>query len=446
MNLFKFILGCENMHNRKAKHVKSLRIGILFILFIAIISPFAASTIYIPQEIKIIEGREHQFKFNLPLQANIKAQGQGVLKVNNKPIGEEKVNINLGKPFSIQSNSKGTLDVQLKLLGILPLKTLKVDVISPMEVVPCGMTVGVNVETDGIMVLGTGNIHGIDGKVYEPCKGILEAGDLILKINGKNLNNKQELIDFIEKNGEKEFKIVIKRHNELFESSIKAIKSKEDNTLKIGAWVRDQTQGIGTITYYNPSNKSFGALGHGITDVDTKKLMPIKKGKIMKAEITSIKKGQKGIPGELTGPIFDSEESRLGIIKLNTSQGVFGKIRDEKIKLLPGETVPIALQHEISEGEAVIRSNISGDCIEEFKIYIQKVSNFQQDLSKGLIIKIIDPRLLDKTNGIVQGMSGSPILQNGKLIGAVTHVFVQDPTKGYGIFIESMLKKENLME
>jgi stage IV sporulation protein B len=430
----------------KKKHCKSLKIGILFIFLIAFISPFIASFLYIPEEIQLVAGREHEFKFNVPLQAKIVSDQQGVLKVNNRPIDQKDIDISLQEPFSIQSDEKGTLDVKLKLLGVLPLKTVKVDVISPMEVVPCGMTVGVNVATDGIMVLGTGNVNGIDGKVYEPSKGVLESGDLILEVNGKPLENKEQLIDFIENSNNKKLKMKVKREDEIIEASIQPIKSQEDKRFKIGAWVRDQTQGIGTITYYNPNSNSFGALGHGITDIDTKKLMPIKSGKIMKAEITSIKKGQKGIPGELTGAIYDTEESRIGSVELNTTQGIFGKIDPHKSDMLPNETVPIGLQHEIHEGKAVIRSNISGNKIEEFDIYIQKISKFNQDASKGMIVKITDPRLLDKTNGIVQGMSGSPILQDGKLIGAITHVFVQDPTKGYGIFIESMLKKEDLME
>lgn len=434
------------MKSRNTKYKKTLVIGVLFILFVTVISPFAASFFYIPEEIKMIAGREHEFKFNVPLQANIASDKQGVLKINNKAVDKNDIDISLQEPFSIQSEEKGTLDVKLKLLGIVPIKTVKVDVISPMEVVPCGMTVGVNVTTDGIMVLGTGNVNGTDGKVYEPSRGILQSGDLILEVNGRHLENKQQLIDSIEGSNKQQLKMKIKRQDEIIETKIQPIKSKEDKQYKIGAWVRDQTQGIGTVTYYNPNTKSFGALGHGITDIDTKKLMPIKDGKIMKADITSIKKGQKGIPGELTGAIYDTEESRIGKVKINTLHGIFGKIDINKMDVLPKKTIPIALQHEIHEGEAVIRSNISGDKIEEFDIYIQKVAKFNQDISKGMIVKITDPRLLSKTNGIVQGMSGSPIIQGGKLIGAVTHVFVQDPTKGYGIFIENMLKKEEYME
>lgn len=425
---------------------KFLRFAVLFVIFVLLISPYAASYYYIPKEIKMMAGRNHDFEFNLPLQAKISSEKIGVLKFNNKPIESNNFQIDLRSPFSVQPTEQATLDVKLKFLGIVPLKTVKVDIISQKELVPCGMTVGVNVSTDGIMVLGTGTVISEDGKEYTPSRGILKTGDLILKVNEKSIENKEELISAIENSNGKVLKMTIKRDNELLEIYVTPIKSEIDKSYKIGAWVRDETQGIGTITYYNPKSYTFGALGHGITDIDTRKIIPIKNGKIMKAEITSIKKGQRGIPGELTGAIYDTEEAQLGTIELNTSQGIFGKLDPKKMKAFPKKSFPIAFQNEIHEGKAIILSNISGDKIEEFEIVIQKVSRFQQDISKGMIIKITDPRLLDKTNGIIQGMSGSPIIQDEKLVGAVTHVFVHDPTKGYGIFIENMLKNESNLE
>jgi len=425
---------------------KFLRFAVLFVIFVLLISPYAASYYYIPKEIKMMAGRNHDFEFNLPLQAKISSEKIGVLKFNNKPIESNNFQIDLRSPFSVQPTEQATLDVKLKFLGIVPLKTVKVDIISQKELVPCGMTVGVNVSTDGIMVLGTGTVISEDGKEYTPSRGILKTGDLILKVNEKSIENKEELISAIENSNGKVLKMTIKRDNELLEIYVTPIKSEIDKSYKIGAWVRDETQGIGTITYYNPKSYTFGALGHGITDIDTRKIIPIKNGKIMKAEITSIKKGQRGIPGELTGAIYDTEEAQLGTIELNTSQGIFGKLDPKKMKAFPKKSFPIAFQNEIHEGKAIILSNISGDKIEEFEIVIQKVSRFQQDISKGMIIKITDPRLLDKTNGIIQGMSGSPIIQDEKLVGAVTHVFVHDPTKGYGIFIENMLKNESDLE
>jgi len=319
----------------KNKNKKSLRCGIVFIIFILFISPYAASYYYIPKEIKMMAGRNHDFEFNLPLQAKITTEKIGVLKFNNKPIESNNFQIDLRSPFSIHPTQQSSFNVKLKLLGLVPLKTVKVDIIPPKEVIPCGMTVGVNVSTEGIMVLGTGSVIAMNGEEVTPSRGILKTGDLILKVNGKSLENKEELISFIENSKGKSLNITIKRDNELIETSITPIQTSIDKSYKIGAWVRDKTQGIGTITYYNPKNNIFGALGHGITDIDTRQTIPIKDGKIMKAEITSIKKGQRGMPGELTGAIYDTKEALLGTIELNSNQGIFGKIEHDKIKYFP---------------------------------------------------------------------------------------------------------------
>lgn len=416
---------------------------IIFILTVAvsviILSPFIL-TIFLPEEIHLIEGEEHLFKFNLPVEANIVDEGELVLNINNNPVSEN-IHIDLSKSFTVLSQNKGAVDVELKLFGMIPLKTVKVDVISDMQVVPCGNTIGVKINTDGVMVLGTGYVNSEDGNSYEPSKGIIKSGDLILQANDVKLENKEQLIEQIEKSNGNPINLEIKRDDEVVQASINPIKSVDDKLYKAGIWVRDSTQGIGTITYYNPQSGKFGALGHGILDVDTSKLMSVKDGQITDSKITSVKKGQKGEPGELIGSILS--ENVFGNIKTNTPYGIYGNINGKVSKNLPTETMTIGLQQEVHEGKAFIRSNILDGEIKEYEINIQSVSRFSNDDSKGMIIKITDPRLLENTNGIVQGMSGSPIIQDGKLIGAVTHVFVQDPTKGYGIFIENMLKQEN---
>lgn len=399
----------------------------------------------LPAEIRMIAGKSHEFEFNLPLEAKIMAEKQGVLKVNHQPVTEN-IHINLRKPFHIESSEIGTLNVQLQLFGVIPLKKLKVDIIPDMMMIPSGKTVAVRIQTDGIMVLGTGVVTGVDGDIHEPSKGLLQSGDLIMSVNGNQVLTAQELVENIADLGEKPIQLQIKREEETLETWVQPVKNKDEQTYKLGIWVRDSTQGIGTLTYINPETMTYGALGHGITDVDTKQLMPIRKGNIMKTEITTIRKGEKGAPGELSGAIVETADTIIGSVDVNTSQGVFGKINREQQKDdLLKDAIPIALQHDVEEGPAIIRSNISGDIVEEFTIEIQKITRYNDQTAKGMIIKITDPRLLDQTNGIVQGMSGSPIIQNGKLIGAVTHVFVQEPSKGYGIFIENMLKKEKDM-
>ena len=228
----------------------------------------------------------------------------------------------------------------------------------------------------------------------------------------------------------------------MIQTEIVPIYSEKDNEYKIGTWIKDGTQGIGTLTYVDPETLDFGALGHGITDSDLKKLIPIKQGEITKASITSIKKGEKGEPGEISGIIEYSDPSIIGSVSQNTSLGIFGKINDNGVDYLCHKKIPVAFQNEVHEGKATILASITGEGVGEYEVYVQKVAQYSTEPTKGMIVKITDERLLDLTHGIVQGMSGSPIIQDGKLIGAITHVFVQDPTKGYGIFIENMLNTD----
>ncbi|HBY19913.1 MAG TPA: SpoIVB peptidase, partial [Clostridiales bacterium] len=307
--------------------------------------------------------------------------------------------------------------------------------------VPVGKVTGIRIFTDGIMVLGTGYVNGKDGHIYEPSKRALRTSDLILEANNEKVDDKNSLINIVEKAGDKDVTLKINRKGNIIYEKITPILSNEDE-YKIGIWVRDSTQGIGTITYYNPSTGNYGALGHGIVDVDTSELMTVRTGKLLKSNISCIKKGERGTPGELMGIIIDTARTNFGSVIKNTGYGIFGKLNDRYKKSIQTPETDIALKEEIKLGKAYIYSDVLGDGIEKYEIEIQSVNTLSYDISKGVIIKITDKRLLEATNGIVQGMSGSPIIQNGKIIGAVTHVFVNDPTKGYGIFIENMLKEE----
>lgn len=307
-----------------------------------------------------------------------------------------------------------------------------------IQVVPCGITVGVKLNTKGVIVLGTGKIKTNNGEIDPPQ--FLKSGDLILKANGKIVGSKEELIKCIEASNQ--LNLEIKRNNRISDVNIKPIKNSSGKN-KIGIWVRDSTQGIGTMTYYNPATNKFGALGHGITDIDTQQLMSVKYGDIRKTQILSIIKGECGIPGEILGDITHSE--KIGNIKLNNKYGIYGSVDSQALKNIPHDKLPIQTKNNIHEGPATIRSNIDNGTIKDYSAFVETVNKITPDDSKGMIIRITDGRLLAKTNGIIQGMSGSPIIQDNKLIGAITHVFVHEPSKGYGIFIENMLKQEKLI-
>lgn len=413
-----------------------LTVGIFFAFFIYFITCY----VRLPNYINVTEGIIHEFSFKMPLEATIYPENIGVMQINNKP-ADSNITVSLSEPLSIEATESGQATMTFNAFGV-PLKKIVLDVAPIVEVIPCGMTIGVKISTEGIMVLGLGSVNGEDGSSHKPSEGILKSGDLILIANGEDLESKDQFIKIIEKCDDK-INLKLRRDNELIDALITPVKSTDDNKKKIGVWVRDSTQGIGTVTYYNPSSGKFGALGHGILDVDTKRLMSVKSGEIRESEIVSVKKGQKGSPGELVGEI---KRQIIGDVKVNTQFGIYGSMFGSPSKNFIKEKMRIALQSEIHEGPATILSNITGQDIKEYDVYIESVNRHSSDDSKGLVVKITDPDLLSKTNGIVQGMSGSPIIQDGKLIGAITHVFVQDPTKGYGIFIENMLKYESEFE
>ncbi|MDR2940802.1 MAG: SpoIVB peptidase [Clostridiales bacterium] len=400
---------------------------------------FITSIIVFPENIKLIEGEKQYFHFRLPIEATIEPDTVSALKINNKPV-RGNLKINLYENTELLAEESGTANMTLNAFGI-DVKDVKLDFLpdDELNVIPCGSTIGVEIKTDGILVLATDYLTNIDGKNVCPAENILQTGDAILKINGKDLVDQTDLKDEIE-NSTGEVSLEIKRGPEISHIKIIPETAKKDGKRKIGVHVRDKTKGIGTLTYYHPESRVFGALGHGIVDIDTKQIMDIKDGNIYRARIGDIIKGKKGAPGELSGKIIDNES--IGSIKKNDPLGIYGIIDENDVSYFNAEKKKIGLQNDIHEGPAKVLTNVEDEIVKEYDIYIDSVNKYTKDDSKGMVIRITDPELLSKTNGIVQGMSGSPILQDEKVIGAVTHVFVQDPTKGYGIFIENMLKQE----
>lgn len=311
------------------------------------------------------------------------------------------------------------------------------EAISEDTVLVGGMPVGIYMETDGVMVLDTEHIKGVDGVEYEPASHLVKCGDYITGFNGRSIDSKKELMDALKTLDEDEVVLQLRREDETIDVKLKPVECGA-NEYKLGIWVRDNVQGLGTITFLTGKSE-FGALGHGIHDTDTNVLLSIADGTLYKTSIHSIKKGENGIPGSMEGIIVYNGYNKLGTIVKNTDAGIYGKV--DKIDDLFFEQIPVqaASKDEIEIGEATIRCFVDNG-VEEYNIMVTDIDYSGHEVNKGLVIQVTDPKLLEKTGGIIQGMSGSPILQNGKLIGAVTHVFVQDSTKGYGIFIENMLE------
>lgn len=303
-------------------------------------------------------------------------------------------------------------------------------------VIPLGRAVGIKMFSDGVLVVGLSEIATADG-AQAPARACgLREGDIITHINSEEVDTIEEIQEILQSSGDEKLSIQAMRGDKKVQMTARAAQCTADGSYKLGAWIRDSMAGIGTMTFYDPNTGLFGALGHGISDVDTAMLMPLQSGSIMYAEVTDVEKGAAGAPGELHGAF--KADSDLGELYSNTKSGVFGELADTS---LAGDIKPveIASRSEVQVGKATILSNIAGNKVAEYEVEITRLYPENPNDTRNLMLKVTDQRLLIATGGIVQGMSGSPILQNGKLVGAVTHVLVNDPTQGYGILAENML-------
>lgn len=322
---------------------------------------------------------------------------------------------------------------KLMLYNIVPVKTVDVNVVNEPMLIPCGTPFGIKLFTNGVVIVGVADIQTSSGAVNPASISGIKVGDVITSVNEKAITTNSEIAALMAASEGKKMKLTIRRDNVSMNVDIQPVLSQVDNTYKAGLWVRDSTAGIGTLTFYNPATKSFGGLGHGVCDTDTNELMPLLNGDILPVTINGISKGERGAPGELRG--YFSTDDAIGSLQANEPSGVFGVLYSAP----KGKAMPVGLKQDVKPGAAKILTTIDGKGPQYYDVQIEKIDYRDSITSKNLVLHITDQKLLNKTGGIIQGMSGSPILQNGKLVGAVTHVFVNDPTRGYGVFAENML-------
>lgn len=313
-----------------------------------------------------------------------------------------------------------------------------ISVLPEVVLVPGGQSIGVRMDVKGVLIVGLEEIETVTGEYVNPgLLAGLQIGDTIMEINGTKVYRAAEVQQIINQIGG-DVHLKVQRKDEIVDLFITPVVAKSDRLYKLGVWVKDKTAGIGTLTFYNPSDNSFGALGHAIVDPETGSLLSVAEGELLQAEVQSIKEGKAGTPGEIRG-IFYEADAPLGDLTKNTIFGIFGTMYDQLKNPIYSEPLVVAYQDQVVKGPAYILTTLDEKTVEKFEIEIEKVTRQTLPDSKSMVIRVTDPRLLGKSGGIVQGMSGSPIIQNGRIIGAVTHVFVNNPQKGYGIFIEWML-------
>lgn len=387
----------------------------------------------IPSVIHVKAGEEQSLDLGVPAKAQIiRVSGQG-----SSNIPQDEVVIDLNRPVTMKADGTSQYRMEVKLFGFLPFKQVGIHVIEDRKLIPVGVPIGIYMKTDGVLVIGVGDFVGEDGMKHSPAKNILHSGDYIHAVNQVPVDQKDEVIRLVEESNGQEVILGIERDDETMEVKIQPARD-QNGTYKIGTWVRDNAQGVGTMTYMD-ADGHFGALGHGINDVDTSTLMKMEDGTLYQTKIVSIEKGKIGKPGEMVGVIVYSDDRILGDITVNSESGIFGTCNRKAMDMAVQEPLSVGLKQEIVEGPAQVLCTVNG-VTRYYDMEITAIHLDHDNVNRGLEIKITDPELIQQTGGIVQGMSGAPIVQNGKLIGAVTHVLVQDSTRGYGIFAESMLQ------
>lgn len=313
-------------------------------------------------------------------------------------------------------------------ISVLPEKTL----------IPGGHSIGVRMEVKGVLITGLAEVEMVTGERVNPgLLAGLQIGDTILEIDGVKVYRAAEVQEIINQIGG-DVRLKVQRKDQLVELVISPVQAKEDRLYKLGVWVKDKTAGIGTLTFFDPTTKVFGALGHAIVDPETGSLLSVAEGELLQAEVQSVKEGKSGTPGEIRG-IFYEADAPLGDLSKNTNFGIFGTSYEPMENPLYPDPLVVAYQDQVEKGPAYILTTLDGNRMERYSIEIEKITRQKEPDSKSMVIRVTDSRLLSKSGGIVQGMSGSPIIQNNRIVGAVTHVFVNNPEKGYGIFIEWML-------
>ena len=403
--------------------------GVVLAMFLGLgyFSPMQQTLRTLPDTLVLTQGQVQTLRLSPQLQLVAQAGEMAVSSSEDETLGQ----------VELVSETAGTSELMLSLMGIIPLKKVEVQVSPEKRLIPGGSAIGVAMRTDGVLVVGTSDLS----EYASPASlcGI-KPGDVLRTVDGVKIVSAQQLTELIAQLGEKPLPVEYARDGAVFTTTLTPKLDSSTGTVRIGAWVRDSTAGVGTLSFYDPETGSYAALGHAITDGDTGQVLTVSQGQILKADVVAVQRGQKGAPGELKGS-FLMDPVTLGDIRKNCSLGIYGTMDEAPANALYPDGLPIGLRSGVHEGAATILSSVDGTGVQEFAVEITSVNQQSAPAPKSMVIKVTDQRLLDATGGIVQGMSGSPIIQDGRLIGAVTHVFVSDPTQGYGLYIDWMLQE-----
>ena len=407
--------------------MKKIFFRLLLVFFLLVIYMYIIVWQNLPDQLVLFEGEKINIKtiLGMSLSSNQDA-------IQTSVIASDEI-----------TGEAGRKSIEVSLFDNFLTKNVDVDVLPKTKVIPVGKIAGLKLYTNGVLVVGMSEIEGKDNQRYKPYENSgIEEGDMIIQVNESMVSSTQDLIDEVNRSNGKSVVLKYIQDDETKECSISPVQS-YDNQYKLGLWVRDSAAGVGTVTFYDPETKKFGALGHGITDIDTQELINISVGEFVTTRILNIEKGEAGIPGRVQGTV--EEQQTIGTIYKNTKFGIYGTVDNlSSLGIDASKEMELALRDEIKKGKAVILCSLDNQKVEEYEIEIEEIYKENNYDNKSMKIKITDERLIEKTGGIIQGMSGSPIIQNGKFCGAITHVLVNDPTQGYAVFGDIMLKQTRI--
>ena len=419
-------------------------VGVLLAAMILILcaTPQFRALVTFPDHVRLTEGTVQEFDLGLPARASVEPVRSGTLAINGRQLGDEGTQVSLGGPVNIAALQTGQFSVDFRLFGLIPFRKMKIDVVPQVKLVPGGHSIGVLLRSQGLMVVGYAAVRDAAGRIHQPAREAgLEPGDAIVKIDGVEVTGEYKAAQLFEEAGRsgRPVTVTVKRRSRLFTRALQPVQDGVSGRWRVGLYIRDGAAGIGTLTFYHPGTGRYGALGHVIADSQSGDPIEVRDGHIVEAEVVSIQKGRRQAPGEKMST-FKNADTWLGSIEKNTRFGIFGSMHTALKNPLYPNPLPVAMASEVKEGPAEILTVVAGQRLERYTVEIQRVMRESTAEGKNMILKVTDPRLLERTGGIVQGMSGSPIIQNGRIVGAVTHVFVSDPTRGYGVLIEWMLQ------
>lgn len=428
---------------RKIRPVTGIILALAFLTIC--FTPQARTMLTLPPYQRMVVGESNNIAIDLPAQLADRVDLQVIRPTESVFASSQDppVVVNRdGNNYEITALRPGKVDVQLKLLGYIPIKSMAIESLPTRRLVAGGHSIGVLLQSRGIMVVGFAPVIDKEGEKQYPARNEgIEIGDLIYSVDGRTVSSENELARVIDDKKGESVSLSIKRRGKFIRIPITPTPCSETGRYRIGLYVRDGIVGVGTLSFWDPNTNQYAALGHIIVDADTRQGIDVLQGKIVSASIQAIKRGKPGLPGEKIG-IFNGNGHIEGSISKNTYYGIYGKTEVQIENRLSAYSLEVGYAHQVKEGKAEIYTVVNGEDIERFTIMIEKVYP-ERSNGKGMIIRVTDPRLLSLSGGIVQGMSGSPIIQNSRIVGAVTHVFLNDPERGYGIFMDNMLSEMN---